>query len=72
VTAPERAPSQAHRGAIDPFWLVGLGVLVLIAISLASHAPAFDAGFIRFDDTAYVQGTPHVASGCDSRTSAGR
>ena len=40
-----------------------LGAAALVAAAVLAHAPALDAGFVRFDDTAYVEGNPHVASG---------
>lgn len=42
-------------------WPLLLAALVLL--TLASHGPALDAGFVRFDDTAYVQGNRHVSTG---------
>ena len=41
----------------------GVAVAALVAGALLSYTPAFHADYIRFDDTGYVQGNPHVASG---------
>ncbi|MCX5737038.1 MAG: hypothetical protein NTZ61_00790, partial [Proteobacteria bacterium] len=42
-------------------WLVPAAVL--IAATLWSYGPALDAEFIRFDDSAYIQANPPVATG---------
>lgn len=38
--------------------LIGLGLL-----TLASYRPVFEAGFVNFDDTTYIEGNPPVATG---------
>ncbi len=38
-------------------------LVVLIAATLWSYRPALDADFIRFDDSAYIQANPPVATG---------
>ncbi len=38
-------------------------LLVLCALTLASYEPAFEADFVHFDDTGYIQTNPPVATG---------
>lgn len=52
----------------DHSWGVGalrwpIVLAALVVLTLAAHAPALDADFVRYDDTSYVQGNPHVSSG---------
>lgn len=44
-------------------WLLPLAAL--LALTVGSYRPALEAGFVDFDDTTYVSGTPQVARGLD-------
>ena len=40
-----------------------LAAAALLAATVASYAPVFDAGFVNYDDMAYVQHNEHVSGG---------
>ena len=57
---PARSGSSPAPGGRRATWLA---VAALVGATLLAHAPVLDAGFIGYDDTAYVQKNTHVAHG---------
>jgi tetratricopeptide (TPR) repeat protein len=57
---PARSGSSPARRGRRAAWLA---VAALVGATLLAHSPVLDAGFVGYDDTAYVQKNEHVAHG---------